>query len=270
MLDKEITAMDWLKLRKENSFVVPKAEQISVCQTEIVLNDDSKLTVVTDEYNGRTAPLRVLSFDIETLLGPNDSFPATGATKVIQIANMVSIWPTDTAKPFIRKIFALKSCNPISGAQVVTFNQEKDLLRAWRDSVLAVDPDIVIGYNILKFDIPFLAKRAEIFGISNFRCTGRLKNPTLSLGQTADFKGRIVFDLYPHFQGNHPSLTSHHLNAVALHFLDDKKEDMSYTDIPVLYAGNSADRRKLAIYCFKASSRTFFLFFRRPGFVLRK
>jgi DNA polymerase delta subunit 1 len=34
------------------------------------------------------------------------------------------------------------------------------MLIAFRDFIVAVDPDIMTGYNIMNFDIPYIHKRA--------------------------------------------------------------------------------------------------------------
>ena len=38
-------------------------------------------------------------------------------------------------EPFVRNIFTLKSCAPIVGSRVFSFDTEKELLTAWRDFV---------------------------------------------------------------------------------------------------------------------------------------
>ena len=35
------------------------------------------------------------------------------------------------------------------------------MLRAWRDFVREVDPDIITGYNIVNFDLPYIIERAQ-------------------------------------------------------------------------------------------------------------
>lgn len=42
------------------------------------------------------------------------------------------------------------------------------MLKAWRDFIVEVDPDILTGYNILNFDIPYLFDRAEKLGVKEF------------------------------------------------------------------------------------------------------
>lgn len=39
-------------------------------------------------------------------------------------------------------------------------------LQAWSDFVQEVDPDIITGYNIMNFDIPYLLNRAKALKVS--------------------------------------------------------------------------------------------------------
>lgn len=106
-------------------------------------------------------------------------------------------------------MFTLKSCAPIVGSQVNCFDKEEKLLTAWRDFVLQVDPDVLTGYNIVNFDIPYIIERAEFLKISGYpKFTklkdgiSRIKSTTLSskaLGtrdsKDINMEGRIQFDM---------------------------------------------------------------------------
>ena len=50
------------------------------------------------------------------------------------------------------------------------------MLIAWRDFVRQVDPDIITGYNIVNFDLPYIIERAEFLKIFNYPKFSRLKN----------------------------------------------------------------------------------------------
>lgn len=45
--------------------------------------------------------------------------------------------------------------------QVMSFESEADLLKRWTSLVLETDPDIITGYNINNFDLPYLFERAK-------------------------------------------------------------------------------------------------------------
>lgn len=44
----------------------------------------------------------------------------------------------------------------------MTAHSEAELLRRWLDLLLETDPDLVIGYNIINFDLPYLYDRAAV------------------------------------------------------------------------------------------------------------
>jgi DNA polymerase delta subunit 1 len=78
-------------------------------------------------------------------------------------------------KPFIRNVFTLNTCAHIVGSQVLEFKDERKLLAAWTDFVQKVDPDLVIGYNIANFDLPYLLDRAKALKVSDFAFLGRMR-----------------------------------------------------------------------------------------------
>lgn len=45
----------------------------------------------------------------------------------------------------------------------------------WRDLVIESDPDIIIGYNINNFDLPYLIDRAETLKVVEFPYWGRIR-----------------------------------------------------------------------------------------------
>lgn len=56
-------------------------------------------------------------------------------------------------------------CSPIVGADVRCYENETDLLAAWHDFLVESDPDVITGYNILNFDVPYLLDRAQALRI---------------------------------------------------------------------------------------------------------
>lgn len=53
------------------------------------------------------------------------------------------------------------------------------MLQKWRDFVEEVDPDLIIGYNISNFDLPYLLDRAKALKAHQFPYLGRLKSTSL-------------------------------------------------------------------------------------------
>ena len=58
--------------------------------------------------------------------------------------------------------------------QVLSYQKEADLLHNWAEFVRQVDPDIITGYNIANFDLPYLMGRAATLKVSEFPYLGRL------------------------------------------------------------------------------------------------
>ena len=48
---------------------------------------------------------------------------------------------------------------------------------------METDPDIIIGYNICNFDLPYLLNRAEALKLRDFPYWGRMRNKCASLHQ---------------------------------------------------------------------------------------
>ena len=48
------------------------------------------------------------------------------------------------------------------------------MLEKWMDFVDEVDPDVIIGYNIDNFDLPYLLDRAKAIKANRFPYLGRI------------------------------------------------------------------------------------------------
>ncbi|XP_062197531.1 DNA polymerase delta catalytic subunit isoform X2 [Phragmites australis] len=263
MIDCNIVGGNWIevpagKYRKA-------ARVMSYCQLELdCLYSDLVSHAAEGEYS-KMAPFRILSFDIECA-GRKGHFPEPTHDPVIQIANLVTL--QGEGQPFVQNVMTLKSCSPIVGVDVRSFDTERDILLAWRDLIREVDPDIIIGYNICKFDLPYLIERAEVLKIVEFPILGRIRNSRVRVRDTTfssrqygvreskdvTVEGRVQFDLLQAMQRDY-KLSSYSLNSVSAHFLGEQKEDVHHSIISDLQNGNSETRRRLAVYCLKVLSQ---------------
>lgn len=50
------------------------------------------------------------------------------------------------------------------------------MLEAWAEFVREADPDIITGYNINNFDLPYLLDRAKHLKLNRFSFLGRIKD----------------------------------------------------------------------------------------------
>ena len=177
MIDKDIQGADWVELPAGTYSLRDADQKKSRCTFETDIFFDKLLTHECSGIWQQIAPLRTLSFDIECKRRKGH-FPDALHDPVIQIANTITLQGSNT--PIIRNVFTLDTCLPIVGAQVICSAKEEDMLLKWKDFVNATDPDIITGYNIANFDIPYLLNRAKTLerscpSLKKFADLGRLK-----------------------------------------------------------------------------------------------
>jgi DNA polymerase elongation subunit (family B) len=203
------------------------------------------------------------SFDIETY-SHDGGFPDPHEEKcpVIQIATTFQRFGEIEA--YKKVLLSLGTCDPIDNVQVIECKTEKQLLEKWTKMIRDEDSDILIGYNIWGFDLHYMYVRAELTNADKFFELGRIigrkskhKKASFSSGaygdsdyEMVDTIGRFQIDLLVIMKREH-KLRSYSLNAVAEHFLKDKKVDMPYKEMFRKYKGSSKDRQEIGIYCVK-------------------
>ncbi|KAM6996817.1 LOW QUALITY PROTEIN: DNA polymerase delta catalytic subunit-like, partial [Passerculus sandwichensis] len=167
-------------------------------------------------------------------------------------------------EPFLRVVFTLRSCAPLRGATVRSFDSERDLLQSFAEFVRIVDPDVVTGYNIHNFDLPYLIHRAQVLQVDSFPYLGRVRGVPSQVkdsafqsrqlgrreGKVVTTPGRVTLDMLQVLLREH-KLRSYSLNAVSAHFLHEQKEDVPHGIITELQNGDAQTRRRLALYCLK-------------------
>ena len=226
--------------------------------------------------------IRMLSFDIECY-SPDDSvFPVATSCPVIAIGNSVYKFDPCGSSGFVQEICF--SFNPVATVPLTTtvesstidkvertfemrvFSSELAMLEAWRDFVVFGDFDVLTGYNIWKFDNPYLMDRVKVLAPSGSRffrlskimrhsidSTRRAKPQTCSSTAMGDNDIILfnapglaeidVFMLTKRLKG----MTSLKLKDVSATEIGSTKFDLLYTEMNVAYrAGNS---RLIAEYC---------------------
>ncbi|KAJ3413004.1 DNA-directed DNA polymerase delta [Chytridiales sp. JEL 0842] len=260
VLDMRVVGANWIELPAEK-YLIRKRDQTSFAQLEVDILCTDLISHAPEGEWSKIAPIRMLSFDIECA-GRKGVFPDAKHDPVIQIANMITI--QGESKPFIRNIFTLKGCAHIAGTHVLSFDKESEMLEKWADFVRRVDPDLITGYNIVNFDLPYLLDRALVLQARNFSFLGRIKHIETKAKDsrfsskahgTRDTKainmeGRLQVDVLQIMQRDY-KLRSYSLNSVSAHFLGEQKEDVHHSIISDLQNGNDETRRRLAIYCLK-------------------
>ncbi|KAH7105874.1 DNA polymerase family B-domain-containing protein [Auriculariales sp. MPI-PUGE-AT-0066] len=249
MIETSIVGMSWVEC-PAGKYSIQTEHRLSHCQIELQIKYSDLIAHQPDGDWSKLAPLRILSFDIECA-GRKGIFPEAKVDPVIQIANMVTRQGED--KPFVRNVFTLNTCSHIVGSDV-----------QWAEFVRTVDPDVIIGYNIANFDLPYLLDRADALKSTNFHQLGRIIATKAKVGTSrfsskaygtreskeVIFDGRLQVDILQFMQREY-KLRSYTLNAVSAQFLGEQKEEVHHSAITELQNGTPDSRRRLAIYCLK-------------------
>lgn len=215
---------------------------------------------------------RILTFDLETLA----KTAAGGA--IIQISVVVS---EGGPAPIFAGVLCLRETPGYEW-----FETEEQMLYRFCNIVLEYDPDIISGYNINTFDLPYVLERCEMLGVTKHCCIfSRRKNLGVYYHKQESFTkqfgtkttytyvcpGRTMFDLYPYMKDNH-KLPQYRLDDVARAFLVTdrgepmvdwtgkplQKEDMPYEEIPVCFQ-TPEGRVRIASYCLHDSVLVYYI-----------
>ena len=191
----------------------------------------------------------------------NTLIPLEG-DKIIQIGTTVHLYGSD--KIVYKNIVSLNTCDNIENCDVISCKTEKELLTQWKDIMNNLNSDIITGYNIFGFDMPYIWDRAkELNIIEDFSIgLGRLITRKCSLVEQKlsssamgdnilkyiDYDGIVLIDLLKVMQ-REQKLDSYKLDNVASIFLGDKKNDLKPQEIFSKFKGDSKDRCEIAKYC---------------------
>ena len=209
-------------------------------------------------------PLVLLAFDIECVPGDGRSFPTAEKADdvVITICSVAKNMKTGVV---CRASHMLRKHTLLDGeVHQFMYDSEQELIEEWRDFVIAVDPDIITGYNSHRFDWPYLATRMQGHDVnSRFFFLSRLiqhcsvmeekefssKAYGSSTTNKFDIPGRIDVDLCTYVMRNY-KLKSYKLDNVAQHFIGQGKSGLSIKEMIAHFLSNEPDQlREIVRYC---------------------
>jgi DNA polymerase elongation subunit (family B) len=197
-----------------------------------------------------TAPFKALFWDIECYSRSGD-FPVAKpmiakdpGDPIIQIGCVLK----DLDGSIQKTIFVLDPCDNIPGVDVKFFPSEKEMLLAWFNWLIEVNPDIWVGYNIFGFDEKYLWHRSEVLKITmndNLQKLSRLfghggkvkldekRLASSALGDnflhTLSLQGRLQVDLY-HVVKRGYQLPSYKLDEVTKYFMSGKLKTVEHNE----------------------------------------
>lgn len=195
------------------------------------------------------APLRYLAFDIECLQQENDRPVDMEKDPIIMIS--ISFHPKYNGDSDLVLV-----AKPGRNHGTLHFSDEKEMLKKFLDIIGLYDPDMLIGYNIENFDLPYIVKRLEVLGMD--RKFGRNQKTVFSrsIGQftRTDVSGRAVIDPYMILKNNPViRLKRYNLDTVAKDLLGEEKVDVNFEEMEKLWKSNGKGLTKFIEYCRKDS-----------------
>lgn len=268
----------WIKLQMGTFSVV----QRMATKSEVTVRIHDWKTIKGLCERDDIAPFKVLSFDIECA-NRKGTFPVPDMDPVIQIGIVGGYIGTDCNIKYTKRcLLTLNTCSDIDGVNIIEFpygsktnddggvvittrdEAEKSLLERFTDIWDEFDPDIITGYNIRNFDLPYLLDRGKQLGCRNeFFVLGRIPNKKSEhvktcqnskikfiRSQKIDMIGRVCFDMIDVIR-NEFDYGSYKLDNVCKILIGDRKDDVEHTEITALFEGNNEDRKRLGKYCMK-------------------
>lgn len=262
----------WNSFSEKSAGVIKIAEssKISRCSKEFIV--PYKALSPSDE--DLVVNPKCMSFDIECNSWRISAMPDAEHDKdcIFQISAVI-FRMTETDESKWEKILLTLGNPEIDEKENITcrsFESERELIVGFKDLILEKDPLVMIGYNILTFDIPYIISRAERkYCISEFQELGNrlgakseeriIKWKSSAYGEQKmkfiDSHGRIFLDLLPVVKRNY-KLSTYSLKTVSNKFLGVSKDPLTPQGIFKCYRMGMKDdkrgRRALGIcgkYC---------------------
>lgn len=223
--------------------VLNEAEKFTFGTEEFMVDLNDKRHFIKRSSNAQIADPLILSFDLE--VNSEDGVTMPKASRPGDAVFQISCVFFRLTSGKLEKILLSLGNPKITGVEVRTYTTEKNLLMGYRDLMSEKNPNVIIGYNIFNFDIPYMLERTRhksIYvewsqqGFAVDKCgiereikwsSSAYKNQNFKY---LDCEGRLYIDLLPVVQRDF-KLDNYKLKTVSTHFLGETKDDLDPTSI---------------------------------------
>ena len=204
-----------------------------------------KMTLQQCDVNNVVLP-KVMCFDIEANSVKKNSMPDSSIPedKIFQISFCI-LKPNGKIKKYLLTLGEVN--NKIIGDDVIvkTFNKnEAELLLAFNNYVKKLNVNVIIGYNILSWDLKYMIDRCVLLKIKDQFCNMGIFNEVCEVVSNSfkskaysaqnltyiDTKGRLFLDLLPIIKRDY-KLSNYKLKTVTTHFGLPTKDPLTALDI---------------------------------------
>jgi len=241
MADFNISGMGWVKVEgvTTNTLVV-KADKIINARTFEQVEESSNIN------------FKYLGLDIEVAPG-KEGAPDPLKDPIIIIS--LSFFPA--YENYSTLVLVSKPVKKFD-KDVLVFKNEGEMLEEFVEIVKNFDPDIIVGYNINNFDLPYILERLRANKIPRIlgRCQQKQTvSKKVGLRYRNSIFGRIVVDVYELVKESVEKglvrLKRYGLGDVAKELLNENKIDITHSEIVKFWNGSEEEKFKLINYARK-------------------
>ncbi len=243
MADFGIYGMKWIKVKGE-------PVRTSLVKTGRTIKAEEIEPAEILENTG----LKHLSLDIE-VASAEGGMPNPKKDPIIMVA--LSFSPSYNNTETLVRVSKRRG---LQNHNTLEFDDEKAMMQRLLDIIDKYDPDIITGYNINSFDLPYINDR--LYALKLPKTMGRCNQKPLNSRKMRENKflnqipGRVIVDPYTIIRematrGFFVGLKRFGLNDVSLHILGEGKMEMTKSQIPEYWKGKPEDVRKLVEYARK-------------------
>jgi DNA polymerase elongation subunit (family B) len=224
---------------------IGKDDQITRCDHEFKVRWKN---VTPNTIPTVAAPL-IMGFDIEVNSTNPSAMPKAEkpGDKVFQIS-CVLFRHGDDEKNMEKCLLTLGEPDPKTvgeDIEIYMYETEHDLLIGYTEFIQEKNPNIIVGYNILNFDIPYMIDRAKMnycifdFDQQGFNRYGHANEKTIKWSSSAygnqtfqflDAEGRLYVDLLPLVKRDY-KMDNYKLKTISTFFLGSTKDPLSVKGI---------------------------------------
>jgi len=236
MIDHDIFGISWIEVDTKKI----QTQTVKVPSFQI----SGEIKQIKKEEN---AKMKYLSLDIECI--PSDYSKPLDPKNTPIIMISFAFDPPFKGK---KHLVILTKNVKIEDIDTICVQNEKELLQKFLEIVDQYDPDIITGYNINNFDLPFVLERLkqnnlpQTIGRCNIKPAFSKK---IGILEECTIPGRVVFDPYQVIRRD-PWLRfkRYDLNTVAKEMLGEEKIDIKYNEMEQYWNGDAEKIKKFVLY----------------------
>ena len=236
---KDLPTAGWINFKGTR---MEDHEKLTTCDHEFMVDWH---TLSPHKSDSVPNPL-IMGFDIEVYSSDPNTMPNKDRPKdrIFQISCVLS----RQGRPESEYEIALLTLGEVipekvgENVDIYMYATEDDLLAGFAEFVREKAPNIIVGYNIFGFDIPYMIDRSKYpcMSFGEFSKMGFIENregnlKTISWTSSAygrqefefvESEGRLFVDLLPLVKRDY-KMNTYSLKAISTYFLGDTKEDLS-------------------------------------------